>query len=74
MPPRFDQFFGPAMAPEIEVNPIDGTVDLVWSAAGAPYRMIVSLASMEQLQALVKNAIEAVQHERARTQEANTLA
>jgi hypothetical protein len=62
--PRFDQFFGPAPAPSIEQNPIDGTVDLVWTAPGAPYRLVVSLASRAELQALVRNAIEAAQHER----------
>ncbi|NJD27418.1 MAG: hypothetical protein FIA92_03885 [Chloroflexi bacterium] len=65
--PMFDQHIGPMLSPSVEVNPIDGTVDLVWSSRMAPARIVMSLASVEELQQLIRNAIEAVQREHART-------
>jgi hypothetical protein len=53
-----------AKAPEVEINPIDRTVDLVWSDGGT--RFIVTLATEKELRLLVRRAIEVATDERER--------
>ena len=53
-----------AKAPEVEISPIDRTVDLVWTDGGT--RFIVTLATEKELRLLVRRAIEATTDERDR--------
>ena len=61
---RHDIYLGHVKAPEIEPNPIDGTIDLVWVVGSG--RTIVSLRDAKELRLLVQRAIEAVASDRDR--------
>ena len=61
---RADYHVLTAKAPEVEINPIDRTIDLVWS--DGPSRLVVTLASEKELALLVRRAIEATADERER--------
>jgi hypothetical protein len=62
---KLDIYLGTVKAPEVEVSPITGSIDLVWSKEGG--RVVVSLRDEKELRLLVQRAIEAVAHDRDRS-------